>query len=320
VSIVGAPLQHGQHLAGVDLGPTIIRKSGLVDKLKQDDWLIDDQGDVPMANIAQREVKANHRHPIEDIYSKVNFSREVGSANAALATATYNAAHLGNFVLTLGGDHAIAIGSIAGILKARPNAGIIWVDAHADINTHQTSHSGNLHGMVLSFLMSLHNVRDIPGFHWMKDIPVLRENRLVYIGLRDVDRAEKIIIREYGIKTFTMQDIDRWGIGMVMEMALDYLCHRSMSPRDLHLSFDIDAIDPAYAPSTGTRVLGGLSYREAYYIAEAAAETGLLTSMDMVEVNPTLGENSPDNPQSDGHVTAGMAVGLIASALGNTIL
>jgi len=193
---------------------------------------------------------------------------------------------------------------------------VFWIDAHADINTPQTSSSGNIHGMVLSYLFNLQNARDIPGFEWMKRIPTLKESRLVYIGLRDIDDPEKEIIRERGIKIFTMQDIDRYGIGRVMEHVIDQLCPRSSVPRPIHLSFDIDSVDPTFAPSTGTRVAGGLSYREAYFISEAVAETGMLNSMDMVEVNPALGSNIA----VDGGITADLAIGLIRAALGNTIL
>lgn len=221
------------------------------------------------------------------------------------------------FVLTLGGDHSIGIGSMSGILHARPDTGILWVDAHADINVPRASLSGNIHGMVLAFLMNLENCRSLaPGFDWMntEGVPCLSPSRLVYIGLRDLDIAERHIIKQLGIRAYTMHEIDKFGISKCMEWSLDYLQGRRVRP--IHLSLDIDSVDPAFAPSTGTRVNGGLSYREAYYIAEATAATGVLSSMDLVEVNPSLGGNIEGASER----TVNMANGLIASALGNKIL
>jgi len=308
VSIIGAPLRHGQPKAGVDEGPDYIRKHGLIEKLQQDSWNVEDLGDI---SIPQERGDSKAK-------LKAKNSAGVGAFCRALYTSVYDEAQQDKFALTLGGDHAIAIGSLSGILKSNPQTGVIWVDAHADLNSPESSGSGNLHGMVLSFLMNLQNTRDTIGFQWMKseNIPKLHESRLVYVGLRDIDAPEKTMIRDMGIKAFTMQDVDRYGLGQVMEMALEHLNPRTSVPRPIHLSFDIDAIDPTYAPSTGTRVFGGLSYREAYYVAEAIAESGSLKSMDMVEVNPSLG----DNPSTDSGITAQMAVGIIASALGNTIL
>jgi len=247
-------------------------------------------------------------------FSNLKFSRDVGAANAKIAKATYQKAEEGKFVLTLGGDHSLAIGSISGLLRSRPELGIIWLDAYADVNTPESSASGNIHGMVLSYLFNHQRARSTPGFEWMNAVPLLKHSKVVYIGLRDLDPPEKQFIKEFALKAFTMYDIDRYGIGRVMDMAIDHVSSRHNIP--FHLSFDVDSIDPSYAPATGTRVSGGLTYREAYYIAESIAQTGLLTSMDMVEINPKLGHN----PDTDGIITAELATGLIASALGNTIL
>lgn len=165
--------------------------------------------------------------------------------------------------------------------------------------------------MPLAFLFpDLIPAQDIPGFEWMQRIPKLRPEQLVYIGLRDVDRGERAIIRDLGISAFTMQDVDRFGIGRTMEMALDHLGPH----RPLHMSYDIDAVDPIDAPSTGTKVRGGLTWREANYVAEAIAESNQLCSLDMVEVNPSLA------PGSGATLTLDMALLLISSALGNRIL
>ena len=170
-----------------------------------------------------------------------------------------------------------------------------------------------MHGMPLSFIFKdMVNVSKVPGFEWMKDGPFMEPNQLVHVGLRDVDAGERAAIKSMGIKSFSMQDVDRHGIGKVMEMALDHLS--GTKERPLHMSYDIDAVDPIVAPSTGTLVRGGLTWREAHYVAEAVAETGLLCSLDMVEVNPSL------VPGVGAAITLEMAVLLISSCLGNRIL
>jgi arginase len=301
VAILGAPLADGQPLAGVDLGPKYLRSAGLIERLARDNWAVEDLGDLKFPTKLQGK---------ED--NRVRSNLIVAKANEMIYETILPHAKANKFCLTLGGDHSIAIGSISSILTAAPHTGIIWVDAHADINTPQASASGNIHGMVAAFLMNLHHARSIYGFEWMKSVPLLDPRYITYIGLRDVDQPERNILKQLGIRAFSMYDVDRYGIAKVMEMALDHLIGRV--PRPIHLSFDIDSIDPAFAPSTGTRVMGGLNYREAYYICEATAETNCLSSMDLVEVNPSL--SSPEG--SD--MTTGMAVGLCSSALGNKIL
>jgi len=302
VSVIGVPLNHGQPIRGVEEGPAVIRDAGLFQKLKLDGWDVKDRGDLtfPVIECSDDEVAAN-----------MKFARMVGRANQELYKEVAKHSQNNELCLSLGGDHSLGIGSIAGVLSHRPDTGVIWVDAHADLNTPKTSLSGNIHGMSVSFLMGLDNTKQVPGFEWLQSVPDLNPNSVVYIGLRDLDAGEKRFIRSLGIKAFTMMDVDRLGIGQVMERAVDHLCLRRQRP--IHLSFDIDSVDPAFAPSTGTRVQGGLSYREAYYIAESIAETGLLGSLDMVEVNPSL---SPEGVKT----TVDMAVGLICSALGNRIL
>ncbi|RLO07252.1 hypothetical protein DYB28_011755 [Aphanomyces astaci] len=252
----------------------------------------------------------------------------VGSGLKQIADVVEKKASEGKFCLVLGGDHTIGAGSLAGILKVHPDAGIIWVDAHADINTPQTTESGNMHGMPISFLMQgLADPARVPGFEWLVDGPILKPEQLVYIGLRDVDSGmshvyisggdvigccERRIIKELGIKAFSMQSVDKYGIGKTMEMALDHLCGKQARP--LHMSYDIDAVDPVDAPSTGTRVRGGLTWREANYVAEAVAESNMLVGLDMVEVNPSLA------PGKGAAITVDMALLLIGSALGNRIL
>jgi len=313
VGIVGAPFSGGQPLLGVDLGPRYIRKGGLIQRLEKDSWRVHDNGDINIPNTIKEEEE-------NDKNSNVKRAVTVGSVNRSLYDSAQTVLQSNHFLLTLGGDHSIGIGSIAAVLKHRPDVGIVWIDAHADINTPSTSSSGNPHGMVLAFLMNLESSRDVNGFDWMDklEIPKLDPQRLVYIGLRDLDEGEKLIIKKLNIKSFTMHDVDKVGIGQVMTRAIDHLTH--FAPRPIHLSLDIDSIDPLYAPSTGTRVAGGLSYREAYYVCESLAETGMLTSMDMVEVNPSINEKGEELLKEDSERTIQMAIGLIASAMGNKIL
>jgi arginase len=251
------------------------------------------------------------KYPV--VGSRVKYPQIIGKVNYDTFKVIHEEAKNDRFALTLGGDHSVAMGSIAGVLAAKPDTAVIWVDAHADINTPVHSLSGNVHGMAAAFLLKHPECDNIIGYDWLKDVPILPTNRLVYIGLRDLDKHERKTIRAMGIKAFTMHDVDRHGIGKVMEMAMDHVCSRVDRP--IHLTLDIDGVDPMFAPSTGTRVGGGLTYREAYYLCEAVADTGLLTSMDIVEVNPTL-SSSPNEASR----TCQMAVGLVSAALGNRIL
>ena len=200
---------------------------------------------------------------------------------------------LGRFPLILGGDHSIGIGSLAGILRARPETGVIWVDAHADLNIPLASESGNMHGMPLGLMMKelIPDRSIIPGLEWLEEgsIPHLAPDSLVYVGLRDIDKAERNFIRQLGIKTFTMYDIDHLGIGRVMDLALEHLLKKNPD-RPLHLSYDIDAVDPLHAPATGTAVRGGLTWREAHFVAEHVVKSGSLASAEIVEVNTTLSD------------------------------
>ncbi|KAF3387048.1 Arginase [Penicillium rolfsii] len=215
--------------------------------------------------------------------------RAVSAVTERLSSQVYNYAKEGKFVLTLGGDHSIAIGTVSGTAKAiRERLGremaVIWVDAHADINVPEMSPSGNIHGMPMAFLTRLAREDRPDIFGWLKDEHIISTRKLVYIGLRDVDRGEKKLLREHGIKAFSMHDIDRHGIGRVVEMALAHIGNDT----PIHLSFDVDALDPQWAPSTGTPVRGGLTLREGDFICECVHETGNLVAMDLVEVNPSL--------------------------------
>eukprot|EP00744_Colponema_vietnamica_P003135 GILI01004846.1.p1 GENE.GILI01004846.1~~GILI01004846.1.p1 ORF type:complete len:411 (+),score=163.15 GILI01004846.1:51-1235(+) len=276
---------------------------------------------------AEREAAAAGTNPATapssevTVYKNVKNSEAIGHACHLIHQECKRQAQLGKFVLTIGGDHSIAAGTISGVAAARPDLCVIWVDAHGDCNTPETSPSGNYHGMPVAHLLGWIKQGSIPGFDWLS--PCIPEERIAIIGIRDLDPLERKMLRESKVKAFSMSEIDRHGIGKVMEMAL-----KAVNPnndRPIHISFDIDAIDPVHAPGTGTKARGGLSYREAHFICESVAETGMLGSMDVVEVNPILdapeGEQlHGDNPTIHGTPTVALAIELISSALGKTIL
>jgi arginase len=273
---------------------------------------VHDHGDLNFENFA------NETIGVDSDLSTAKNSLLVGKGCEMIATAVSDVIKKKEFPLILGGDHSIGSGSLAGILKERPNTGLIWVDAHADINTPETSTSGNMHGMPIAFL--LQNMVDhslVPGFEWLSS-PEYKTIRLpsesiVYIGLRDVDKMERVFIREKGIKAFTMYDIDKYGIGKVMDLALAHLLKNDKN-RPIHLSWDIDAVDPIHAPATGTIVRGGLTYREAHFVAESVAKSGNLASLEMVELNPTLSDASGSNETID------LGLGIISSFMGKSII
>ncbi|EEQ83963.1 arginase [Blastomyces dermatitidis ER-3] len=307
VGVVAVGFAQGQCKPGVDAGPTALIDAGLLQQLHEDlDYKVSYDNTV---------------HSYSDIvpttdpdFRGMKKPLAVSAATEKLSQQVYEHARDGKFVLTLGGDHSIAIGTVSGTAKAiRERLGremaLIWVDAHADINTPETSGSGNIHGMPVAFLTGLakEDRRDI--FGWLEKDHLINTRKLVYIGLRDVDRGEKKILRENGIKAFSMHDVDKHGIGRVVEMALAHIG----SDTPIHLSFDVDALDPQWAPSTGTPVRGGLTLREGDFIAECVHETGNLVAMDLVEVNPSL-----EIIGASETVRAGCS--LVRCALGDTLL
>ncbi|XP_054622708.1 arginase-1 isoform X2 [Dunckerocampus dactyliophorus] len=222
----------------------------------------------------------------------VKFARAVGSANRRLSEAVQAVKREGHTSVMLGGDHSLAIGSIHGHAAAVGELSVVWVDAHADINTPLTTPTGNMHGQPVSHL--LHELRSkipvLPNFSWLKSCVHAKD--LVYIGLRDVDPEEHYILKLLGVKVFSMTQVDRLGVARVMEETCDFLSGRVKKP--IHLSYDIDAIDPSVTPATGTPVVGGLTYREGIYISEHLSQTGLLSGVDMVEVNPLRGHTEQE--------------------------
>lgn len=312
VSIIGAPMTYGQPYCGTDHGPTLLREAGLLSKLTQLGWRVKDIGNIPIKSPGVTTAD------LQQSGGNAKNSALVGAFSSRLSIIVEESVSAGAFALTLGGDHSVAFGSLSGVLRARPSTGILWIDAHADLNTPQTSGSGNLHGMPLGFLVDgvvKPDYTSVPGLDWTTEegAPRLRPDSIVYVGLRDVDAGEREAIKRLGIRAYTMTDIDHYGIGAVMDRALGHLT-KDDPDRPIHISYDIDVVDPAHAPATGTAVRGGLSFREAHYVAEAAAASGLLISADLVELNPTL---------TDGHgadETIDLSLQIITSLLGKSII
>ncbi|GBE81712.1 Ureohydrolase [Sparassis latifolia] len=299
VAIVGCPFSGGQQKPGVDNGPICLVEAGLPEQLVELGW----------------NVKFNGHHQFEEIdaqsdppIGKLKNPRYVSRVCKAVSEVVGAHAKNGQLPLTLGGDHSLAMGTISGTLEQYPDACVIWVDAHADINTAETTDSGNIHGMPVSFLLGIGP--KVSEFSWVK--PLLKPSRLVYIGLRDVDAGEKRILKENGIRAFSMHEVDKYGIGRVVDMALDHVNPKRVLP--IHLSFDVDALDPSVAPSTGTPVRGGLTFREGHYICEAIYETGCLVALDIMEVNPSLADVQSVQQ------TVAIGCSLARAALGETLL
>lgn len=259
--------------------------------------------------------KLNELRPAEDPnIGKLKKPRYVARVTEAVSKAVESHLKRKQLALTLGGDHSLALGTVMGTLSVYPNACLIWIDAHADINTPETTKSGNLHGCPVSFLLGI--AGKVPGFEWVK--PILPPEKLVYIGLRDVETSEKKILKTMGIKAFSMHEVDKYGIGRVVEMALDAVNPNRDIP--VHLSFDVDALDPTVAPSTGTPVRGGLTFREGHYICESIHETGCLVAVDMMEVAIPDPEIFPEIDEAQVFETVTVGCSLIRCLLGETLL
>lgn len=293
LGVVAVGFSGGQGKPGVDAAPQALIDAGLLQALEHDlGYTIHHDNKVH----TYREHIPATDPPLQLAAAQQPMLRPltVSAVTRELSAQVYAQARVGRLALTLGGDHSIAMGSISGVARAMRERhcgrelAVIWVDAHADINTPEGSGSGNIHGMPVAFLTGLAQppAENPAVFGWLAATPdhLVNPKKLVYIGLRDVDRAEKRIIREHGIKAFSMHDIDRHGIGRVMELAMDYIGPDT----PVHLSFDVDALDPLWAPSTGTPVRGGLTLREGDFICECVHESGQLVAMDLVEVNPHI--------------------------------
>ncbi|MDX6516950.1 MAG: arginase [Gaiellaceae bacterium] len=276
------------------MGPSAIRYAGLSDRLERLGRTVVDLGNVQAA--------VPEATAVED--ERARFLPEIKATCERVAGLVAEATGKGYLPLVLGGDHSVALGSIGAMAKAHGVGGALWVDAHGDVNTPATSPSGNVHGMVLSALLGLADGA-FASDAW--PLPALDPERVVLVGVRVLDEGEKELLRERGVCVFTMSDVDRLGVEATFSQALE----RVAGDGFVHVSFDMDVVDPSVAPGVGTPVQGGLSYREAHLGLELVAESGLLSSLDVVEVNPILDREN---------ATAALAVDLVASALGARIL
>jgi len=298
IKIIGVPIDLGFGRRGVDMGPSALRISGLAEDLRKLDYSVDDLGDIqsPIPELCNLDDKnARYLPEIKDACIKLS-----NTINKVLLD--------GAIPLTIGGDHSLAIGSIAGVsrfLKEKgKKIGLIWFDAHGDMNTPESTNSGNIHGMPLAVSLGLgaKGLTNIGGFS-----PKVESKNAVLIGVRNLDEREKSLIINSGIKVYTMKEIDEKGISYIIEEAIDLI---TSNTDYIHLSFDMDVCDPSIAQGVGTPVKGGLNYREAHLAMEKISESGMLFSMDMVEINPIL-----DYKNS----TAELGTELILSAFGKRI-
>jgi len=299
VHIIGVSLDLGGNRRGVDMGPSAFRIAGLGERLAALGVPVVDAGDLVA--------------PIPEVKSfgdpRKKYIREIARVCERTYRTSLAALEKGAFPLVLGGDHSLATGSVAAtaefVRRDQKPLGLIWVDAHADMNTPSSSGSGNVHGMPLAALLGPEpaELSRIGGF-----TPKVLPEHTVLIGIRNLDEREKEIVRASGVRVFTMKDIDRSGIASVVEQAL------AIAGKDtggVHVSFDLDVCDPTIAPGVGTPVKGGLDYREAHMVMEIVADSGLLRALDLVEVNPIL---------DDRNMTAILGAELASSALGQKIL
>jgi len=293
VAVIGAALDLGQGRRGVDMGPSAIRYAGLEERLQTLGYTVRDHGNV--------ETAVPEATSLRD--ERARFLPEIKETCERIAAKIVEETAAGAIPLVLGGDHSVALGTLGGLASAHGPGGVLWIDAHSDINTPDTSPSGNVHGMPLAACLGLGG-KAFESDAW--PLPALLAQRVVLLGLRQTDEGERRLLREAGVRVFTMSELDRIGVERAMREALD----RVSGPGFVHLSLDMDALDPEVAPGVGTPVRGGLTYREAHLALELVAESGLLGSLEVVEVNPILDREN---------TTATTAVELVASALGKTI-
>jgi arginase len=294
VAVIGAALDLGSGRRGVEMGPSAIRYGGLVARLQELGVRVVDLGNVP-APVAEATAEGDDR---------LRYLEPILATCERVADRVVHAVQDGQMPLVLGGDHSIALGTLGGLARARGPGGVLWIDAHADMNTSETTPSGNVHGMALAAALG------IAGPEFSRDawpLPAVEPGRAALIGIRSLDQGERDLLGRLDAKVWTMTDLDRMGVETVMNAAVEHVSDGT----PVHVSFDMDVVDPEVAPGVGTPVRGGLSYREAHLVMELIAESGLLTSLEVVEVNPVL---------DTANRTGEMAVELIASALGARIL
>jgi arginase len=294
VAVIGAALDLGAGRRGVDMGPSAIRYAGLDSRIAELGLEHVDLGNVETA-VAEA-TSSGDEH--------ARFLPQIKETSQDLAALVAGAAGDGFYPVVLGGDHSVALGTLAGLRAVHGPGGVVWIDAHGDLNSPDTSPSGNVHGMVLAAALGVAGERFADG-GW--GLPALEAGRVALVGVRSLDEGERALLSKLDAKVFTMSDIDRLGVEPVLREALAHVA----GPGFVHVSLDMDVVDPDVAPGVGTPVRGGLSYREAHLAMELIAESGLASSLDVVEVNPVLDRENQ---------TGKLAVELVASALGARIL
>jgi arginase len=299
IEIIGAPLDLGQGRRGVDMGPSALRVANLNARVATLGYVVEDRGNVP---VEQAEASPAG-HP------RAKYLPQIAATCERLGHLVGETLQRGNFPLVLGGDHSVAVGTVSGVSQyfhsRGEKIGLIWLDAHADMNTPESSPTGNVHGMPLACIAGLGppDLTDLFGYH-----PKVDPRNIVIVGLRDVDQMEKPHVRDSGVRAFTMRHIDERGLRSVMEEAIRVASDGAVG---IHASLDMDFVDPRDAPGVGTPVRGGVTYREAHLAMEMICDSGRMVSMEVVEVNPVIDEANR---------TADLGVELVMSGLGKRIL
>ncbi|MFM8426684.1 MAG: arginase [Chloroflexota bacterium] len=294
IDIIGVPIDLGADRRGVDMGPSAIRYAHLQNKLEDLGYTVNDEGNVEVAIAEMCQITNPKLKYIDCI---IPMSRRVSGAVSTSIQA-------GNFPLVIGGDHSLSIGSVRGAARDR-KIGVIWVDAHADFNTAETTPSGNIHGMSLALLCGMGDKSLVQL--WDEPVPVIDPQKIAIVGARDLDEGEKRNLRDAGAMVMGMEQIDRYGMVSCLEKAIERI---SRDVDGIYLSLDLDSLDPEHAPGVGTPVPAGLTQREAHLACEMIGETGKLIGMDLVEVNPILDVQNR---------TASLAVDFALSSLGRRI-
>ena len=299
IAVIGAPLDLGAGRRGVDMGPSAVRVANLNARLASLGYEVEDLGNVP---VSQQEAEPSGA-------CNARYLPQITATCARLASLVEDAMDRGRVPVVLGGDHSVAVGTVAGVAahfhKKNQKLGLLWIDAHADMNTPESSPSGNVHGMPLACCVGMGpaELTHMGGF-----APKVDPANVVLIGIRSVDEVERRHVQSSGVLAFTMRDVDERGLRQVMEEAIRVAGNGTAG---FHVSFDMDSVDPREAPGVGTPVKGGLTYREAHLAMELLCDSGLVTSMEVVEVNPVIDEANR---------TGDLAVELVMSAMGQRIL
>lgn len=299
IQIIGVPMDFGASRRGTDVGPSAMRVAGLGQELRRVGYQVLREIDITVPSMETRDTQSHN----------ARFKTEILAVCVDLAEVVDASLNLGSIPLVIGGDHSIAMGTVAGVSghyrKKNENIGLIWFDAHGDMNIPSSSPSGNIHGMPLSHILGMgdEDLANIGGF-----IGKVKPENVALVGIRDLDQRERGIIRDSGISAYTMREIDERGMAAIAREILDVVNNGTAG---FHLSFDVDGCDPSVMPGSGTLVPGGISYREAHLLLEYCADSGRMTSMEVVELNPLLDQKN---------ISAERAVRLVGSAFGKAIL